>query len=107
MREAAKALFDLGLDHAVVTGGHLDKIVRDFHYDGTGFNEFGADRLGAVKPAGTGAIFSASITAHLALGHPVETALERSRTGVSMAIQEAFSCGGHPIANPLGLVWKR
>jgi hydroxymethylpyrimidine/phosphomethylpyrimidine kinase len=107
MREAAKALFDLGPDHAVVTGGHLDKIVRDFHFDGTGFNEFGADRLNKPKPSGTGAVFSAAIAAHLALGHPVESALEKARESVSRAIRDAFYCGGRAVAHPLGSVWEK
>ena len=104
MREAARALHDLGARWVVVKGGHLgeDEDAVDLVYDGAEFAVLRAGRVPASDPHGTGCTFSAAITAGLARGLAVFDAIERAKRYVTRAIAEPLAIGsGHGSANLL------
>ncbi|MGM0556132.1 MAG: bifunctional hydroxymethylpyrimidine kinase/phosphomethylpyrimidine kinase [Myxococcota bacterium] len=107
MKEAAKRIFDHGPQHVLVKGSHLDKVVRDILYDGTGFIEYGADRISNERVHGSGCVHSAAITARLALGDSLEDAVGFARKFISRAIETAPKVGGgiQPV-NPMHEVWE-
>lgn len=93
MKEAARRIFDLGPRYVLIKGGHLDRIVRDLLYDGTGFVEFGADRVRSERLHGSGCTFSAVITARLAHGDAIEDAVDFARQFITDAIARAPALG--------------
>lgn len=94
MKEAAKRIFDMGAKLVVIKGSHLDRIVRDIVYDGSGFIEFGADRVDSKRVHGSGCVYSAAITARLAHGDEPLQAIEFTRQFISEAIAWAPPLGG-------------
>lgn len=114
MRDACKAIFDLGPERVVVTGGHLDGFPIDYLYDGTGFEELGADRIvvdGQLK--GAGALFSGLATARIARGIDVLDAVHWAKQRVSVGIKDrvfqgdstAFRADGSTIRIPSRGSW--
>ena len=93
MKDAAKRLFDHGPTYVLIKGPHLGSIVRDIVYDGTGFVEFGADRVDSRRVHGSGCVFSATITARLALGDDILDAIDLARRFISEAIEHAPKIG--------------
>ena len=108
MKEAARRIYDFGARHVIVKGGHFDKIVRDIFYDGTGFIEFGADRVDSERLHGSGCTFSAAVTAQLAHGDSLTDALGQARQFISAAIEGAPQVGsGIPPVNPMHQFWEQ
>ena len=106
MKDAAQRLFDLGAKHVLIKGSHLGSIVRDVFYDGTGFVEFGADRVRTKHVHGAGCVLSASIAARLALGDELLEAVEASRAFISEAIAAYVEVGqGIQPVNPMHALW--
>ena len=107
MREAARRIHDRGPKSVVVKGGHFDRIVRDIFYDGSGFVEFGADRIDSERVHGSGCTFSAAICAGLANGHSLTDALGQARDFISRSIDTAPPIGGgvSPV-HPLHQLWS-
>lgn len=107
MKEAAKRIHDFGVEHVLIKGAHFDKIVRDIFFDGTGFIEFGADRVDTERVHGSGCVYSSAITARLALGDELADAIGFAREFISAAIAEAPLVGGgiSPV-NPMFEQWK-
>lgn len=98
MRDAARALVDLGPRAALVTGGHLAGDAIDVLYDGHGLHEFSAARIPGPAPHGTGCVLSAAITAGLARGHTLEAAVTDGKRRVHDAIAHALPLGrGAPV----------
>ena len=107
MKEAAKRIHDFGPENVLVKGSHFDKIVRDIFYDGTGFIEFGADRVDTERLHGSGCVYSSAITARLALGEEVAEAVGFARNFISGAIANAPLVGqGISPVNPMFDYWK-
>ena len=106
MKDAAKAIHDQGARHVVIKGSHLGNPVRDIYYDGTGFIEFGTDRVKSDRVHGSGCVFSACIAARLALGDAMEDAVAFSREYITGAIEKAPEIGtGISPVNPMHRVW--
>lgn len=106
MKDAAKALFDRGARNVLIKGAHLDRIVRDIVYDGSGFVEFGADRVDSDRVHGSGCAHSAAITARLAHGDELLEAVAFAREFISSAIEKAPSIGhGISPVNPMHARW--
>lgn len=106
MKEAAKRIHDFGVRYVLIKGGHFDKIVRDIFFDGTGFIEFGADRVDSQRVHGSGCVYSAVITARLALDEDLPEAIGFAREFISEAIKKAPLIGGgiSPV-NPMHEYW--
>lgn len=102
MKEAAKRIYDLGVPNVLVKGGHLEDVVRDYLYDGTGFVEYGADRVETDRLHGSGCVFSSAITAQLAGGNKLEDAIGEARDFITRAIEAAPPLGqGIAPVNPM------
>lgn len=79
MKEAAMEIARLGPENVVITGGHIDgeRLVDLLLSDGR-FFEFVHQRIDTKETHGTGCVFSAAITAALAMGRPVEKAVKQA-----------------------------
>jgi hydroxymethylpyrimidine/phosphomethylpyrimidine kinase len=106
MKEAAKRIHDFGVENVLVKGSHFDDIVRDIFYDGSGFIEFGADRVDSERLHGSGCVYSSVITARLALDDELTDAIGFARTFITKAIEHAPLVGGgiSPV-NPMFEHW--
>jgi hydroxymethylpyrimidine/phosphomethylpyrimidine kinase len=101
MREAARALVDLGARAALVKGGHLADAAVDVLYDGSALSELVAPRHAGVFH-GAGCTLSAAITVGLARGLPLGDAVSAAKDHVTAAIRNAPPRGGgaRPLDNP-------
>ncbi len=107
MKEAARRIHDFGARQVVIKGGHFDKIVRDIFYDGTGFVEFGADKVRTDRLHGSGCTYSSAVTARLAVGQDLTDALGTAREFISGAIENAPELGeGVAPVNPMHRHWR-
>ena len=107
MRDAAKRLFDHGPRHVLIKGSHMDRVVRDLLYDGSGFVEFGADRVDSDRVHGSGCVYSAAICARLAHGQTLLEAIEFAREFISGAIEHAPKLGqGISPVQPMFRMWR-
>ncbi len=85
MKDAAKALFDMGATWPVVKGVEVERYAIEIVYDGNGFVEFGGDKL--PRASGSGCMFSALITAGLAEGASALEAIDQAKSKVNAAIE--------------------
>jgi hydroxymethylpyrimidine/phosphomethylpyrimidine kinase len=97
MREAARAVCDLGAAAALVKGGHLPGgEAVDLFYDGSDFLRLASPRIDTPHTHGTGCTYSAAITALLARGEPLAEAVREAKDFISRAIAGAPGIGhGH------------
>ncbi len=103
-REAAKMIVkEYGARAAVVKGGHLpDKESIDVLYHKGRFWEFRAPRIESANTHGTGCTFSSAITAELAKGADIPSAVRRAKLLVTHSIRYSLPIGsGHGPVNPL------
>jgi hydroxymethylpyrimidine/phosphomethylpyrimidine kinase len=94
MRDAARALRDLGAEAVLVKGGHLpgDEAV-DLLYDGAEFVRLSAPRVDTPHTHGTGCTYSAAITALLARGETLVDAARGAKDFITRAIRSAPGLG--------------
>ena len=101
MREAARALVDLGARAALVKGGHLtaggvgrlaDEAL-DVFCDGRNVMEFSVARVSIQNTHGSGCTLSAAVVASLALGRSLEAAIGAAKRYVTRAIEAALPLG--------------
>jgi hydroxymethylpyrimidine/phosphomethylpyrimidine kinase len=94
VRDAAKAIINMGAKAVVVKGGHREGPATDLFYDGSDFREFTAPRIDTSNTHGTGCTFASAVAAGLAKGlEPVE-AVGQAKDYVTEAIRNSFSVGG-------------
>ena len=86
MKEAARAIHDLGPRHVVVTGGHLSSRAIDVLYDGARFAIYDATRIASTGTHGIGCTFSTAIACQLARGDAVEDAVAGAKRYVMRAV---------------------
>jgi len=104
MEEAALHVHGMGARNVLVKGGHLDGDSTDVFFDGKEFFHLRAERIASRNTHGTGCVLSAAITAHLALGKPVNEAVREGKQFVTEAIRTGFALGrGIGPCDPLGL----
>lgn len=100
MEEAARRIKGLGPAYVIVKGGHLEHEACDLLYDGNGFQAYTSDKVDTVCTHGAGCTFSAAITAGLAKGLEVTTAVSEAKTFVIKAMTAGFPVGqGHAPLN--------
>ena len=94
VREAARALASRGPEAVLIKGGALggDEAV-DVLWDGSEFYRFAAPWVDTRSTHGTGCTFSAAITAQLALGAPLRTAVAAAKAWTHRAIAAAPGLG--------------
>jgi len=87
MRRAAEQICRMGARAALVKGGHLPGEAMDVLFDGQGWLELRAPRIETRHTHGTGCTYSAAITAELAKGSRLETAVRRAKHFITEAIR--------------------
>lgn len=107
MKEVAKQIHDFGADNVLIKGSHLEDIVRDIMYDGTGFIEYGADKVDTDRLHGSGCVFSSAVVARLARGRALPEAVGFAREYITEAIEQAPKIGhGINPVNPMHTCWN-
>ena len=102
VREAARAICELGPGSVVVKAGHLPAIGADVLYDGREFTEFRAETIVTANNHGSGCIFASAIAAGLAQKKTVKESVTAAKQFVTAAIRGALAIGkGHGPANPM------
>lgn len=91
-REAASALVEIGAKSALVKGGHIEGEPVDVLFDGENYTEFAGKRL-TKNMHGTGCVLSAAITARLALGDDMQSAIAFAKDYVTKAIERSVKLG--------------
>ena len=93
--ELARRLFELYGRPVLVKGGHGNEAESaDVLYDGEAMATFRLPRLEhPISTHGTGCSLAAAITAELALGHPLATAVKGAKHAVFSAIERAYYVG--------------
>jgi len=100
-RRAARDLVAMGARSAVVKGGHAEGDVVDVFFDGKQLIELSAERIETPNTHGSGCVFSAAITAGIALGMEPLEAVRRAKKFITQAIANSIEIGhGHGPVNP-------
>jgi hydroxymethylpyrimidine/phosphomethylpyrimidine kinase len=102
MQTAAKFLADRYQTAVLIKGGHLPDTARavDVLFDGKELHEFSEPFIPAIKTHGTGCVYSAAVTAELALGRDLTEAIRHAKTLVTGAIKHSVAIGNHTTLNP-------
>jgi len=107
MERAGSTLLRFGAGAALVKGGHLSgPVLTDILVTPSGIRRFTHTRIDTASVHGTGCTLSAAITAGLALGRPLERAVEDGLDFVHRAIAAAPGLGSahgplnHTVAAP-------
>lgn len=105
MKDAARALCDLGPRWVLVKGGHLPEgDAVDLLFDGGSFIEFPAARVETAHTHGSGDTLAAAITAGLARGLDVPSAVEQGKRFITEAVRDSFPLGAG--LGPVGHFWR-
>ena len=102
MERAARTLVEgHGARASLVKGGHLEgEDLVDVLFDGARLHRFSHQRISTMSTHGTGCTLSAAIAAAMALGDPLDRAVERGLDYVVRAIASAPGLGaGHGPVN--------
>jgi hydroxymethylpyrimidine/phosphomethylpyrimidine kinase len=97
MERAGETLLRFGAAAALVKGGHLPDdggVLTDVLVTPEGIQHFSHPRLDTTSTHGTGCTVSAAVTAGLALGRPLETAVADALDFVHRAMAAAPGLGG-------------
>jgi hydroxymethylpyrimidine/phosphomethylpyrimidine kinase len=108
MQKAADAILELGARAVLVKGGHLDGgRADDFFADAdTGRIEWvEGERVASANTHGTGCVLSAAITAYLARGDVLLTAVRKGKEFVTEAIRHSLAIGGG--IGPVNPAWRQ
>lgn len=93
MEHVARKIHTFGPQYVLIKGGHRSQDATDLLFDGNQFFQFSEDRIETKNTHGTGCTFSSAIAANLALGKPVNEAIEAAKAYVTMAIRHAVPIG--------------
>jgi hydroxymethylpyrimidine/phosphomethylpyrimidine kinase len=102
--ELARALYALGPDVVVITGGHREE-ATDVLFDGDGIHLIGGARHPDGAAHGSGCTHSSAMAAHLALGHSPLEAARAARAIAAEAVRDGLrhiGAGPGPV-NALGV----
>jgi hydroxymethylpyrimidine/phosphomethylpyrimidine kinase len=92
----------------VVKGGHIEGDANDILFDGESFFKYPAVRVDTKHTHGTGCTFSSAIAANLALGVPVQKAVEQAKAYIHTAISNAPGLGkGNGPVHHFFELWKQ
>jgi hydroxymethylpyrimidine/phosphomethylpyrimidine kinase len=108
LRDAARAIVDLGARAVIVKGGHRAAgDANDLLFDGRTFQTFHAERIDTPHTHGTGCTFSAAIAAYLARGIGLAEAVEAAKQYLTGAIAAAYPIGsGHSPVHHFYRFWS-
>ncbi|MCU0228226.1 MAG: bifunctional hydroxymethylpyrimidine kinase/phosphomethylpyrimidine kinase [Bryobacterales bacterium] len=99
MREAARAIADMGAKAVLVKGGHLEGDALDLLLWDGAFMEFTSARVDTPHTHGTGCTYSAAITACLCRGMALPEAVAHAKRFIAEAIRTnpGFGAGNGPV----------
>ena len=107
VRECARALYALGPEAVIITGGHAST-GADLLYDGKSFVEIDGPRYETGAAHGSGCTHSSALASFLALGYGLEESARRARAVAAEAVEYGLTgigAGAGPV-NVLGKVLK-
>ena len=87
LRLLAQAIADLGPRHVLVKGGHLRGPAQDVFWSRGVIQHLPGPRIDTKNTHGTGCVLSAAITARLARGDDVITAVQGAKRFIASAIR--------------------
>jgi len=90
MEQAALRIRELGPQFVLITGGHLVGDPIDVLFDGSGFTHFAGPRIETRFGHGTGCKHTAAITAYLAQGEDVLSAVIKAKAFVNWVLGSGF-----------------
>ena len=92
MKNAAQIIYDLGAKCVIVKGGKgfEDETAFDVVYDGKRFDLLESERIKTTNTHGAGCTFAAAITAELAKGADIQSALRVAKAFITAAIKGSF-----------------
>lgn len=93
MKKAAIDIKKMGAKNVLIKGGHLEGEATDLLYDGEGFVIFEQDRINTKHTHGTGCTLSSAITANLAKGMDITSAVKAGKEYITGAIKNGFELG--------------
>ncbi|SDD26225.1 bifunctional hydroxymethylpyrimidine kinase/phosphomethylpyrimidine kinase [Actinokineospora iranica] len=105
-RDAAKALAEYGPRWVLVKGGHLwdDPQCLDLLYDGQEFTEFVGPRFDVRHTHGSGDTLASSITAALAKGNDMVSAVRAGKAFIIESVRAAYPLGQG--VGPVSPLWR-
>jgi hydroxymethylpyrimidine/phosphomethylpyrimidine kinase len=92
-REAASALFGMGVRAVLVKGGHLEGDATDVLLSPAGESLFSGPRVAGPSPRGTGCGLATAIAVGLASGESLERAVAAAKTWLTRRIEQATTVG--------------
>jgi hydroxymethylpyrimidine/phosphomethylpyrimidine kinase len=104
-RRAADAVLALGPAWVLVKGGHLSGDAVDLLTDGDVVVELRAPRLDNTHTHGTGCTLASAIASYLALGRPMQDAVQAAKDYVTGAIAAGFPLGAG--IGPVDHAWRQ
>ena len=93
MKKSAKIICKMGAKNVLVKGGHLTEDATDILFDGVDFHSFSLKRIDTKNTHGTGCTLSSVITAELAKGCDIITAIDTAKKYLTEAILNSFNVG--------------
>jgi len=101
MEQAARDLHAVGAARVLIKGGHLSsQNSTDILFDGKECHSFSSERIFTSNTHGTGCSYASAISAYLAQGEPLLTAVSKAKTYITAAIRNARPLGrGHSPVN--------
>ena len=93
MERAARAIAGYGAQAVLVKGGHLEGEAADLLFSGGKVTLLKSERMASSHTHGTGCTYSAAITAELAKGSDLETAVEVAKRFITKAIESSPGLG--------------
>ena len=92
MKEAARKISELGVKNVVIKGGKgiSSDLAIDVFYDGSDFEILETVKIDTTYTHGAGCTFSAAITAELAKGTEILSAVKIAKTFITEAIKNSF-----------------
>lgn len=95
MKKAARRIYELGVKHVLIKGGHLssDQKAIDLLYDGFTYYSVSSERVHTKHTHGTGCTYSAAITAELAKGNDLKQAVNNAKHYITCAIRHSLAIG--------------
>lgn len=91
LKQAAIDLHQQTNNYVLVKGGRLQGPAVDVLFDGDSLMTFEAPRIDTVHTSGAGCSYAAAISAYLAKGEPVPSAVRLAKDFVTTAIEYGFS----------------
>lgn len=94
MEKAAAVIGAMGVRHVLIKGGHLIQNATDVLWSEGKIYHFPGEHVDTQNTHGSGCVFSAAITARLARGEDLHSAIRGAKHFVTQAIRENPSLGG-------------